>query len=407
MRTDFVSPFQEMEQAVIANEILRRCVHCGFCNATCPTYQLLGDELDGPRGRIYLIKQVLEGGQVTAALQSHLDRCLICKACETTCPSGVEYSKLLEIGQYVIDKDRKRSAWQNLQRAVLNKILPNAARLHWLFSIARLFRILLPAQWETGLTLKKASLPAPTAEHKRRMLLLKGCVQSQVAPDINRAAMHLMDRLEISLVEDTRSNGCCGAISHHLTKPADAARAMRENIDAWWPEIENGLEAIVITASGCSPHVKEYGRLLRGDTSYREKAQRVSQLAKDISELVSIDEIQKFKKLVKPIKLAFHSPCSLQHGQRIVGVVERILQGLGYLLTPVNNAHLCCGAAGTYTLLQSKISDQLLINKVVALEKGHPQVIATANIGCLLHLQRDSSVPVKHWIELIVENNLP
>ena len=290
MRTDFVSPFVEMEQGVVANEILRRCVHCGFCNATCPTYQLLGDELDGPRGRIYLIKQVLEGGEVTTALQSHLDRCLICKACETTCPSGVEYSRLLEIGQIVIDKYRKRSVWQNLQRTILNKILPNAARLRWLFAFVRMFRIVLPAHWESGLAIKKASLPAPKTEHKRRMLLLKGCVQSQLAPDINRAAMSLMDKLGVSLVEDPRNNGCCGAISHHLTKPTDATNVMRENIDAWWPEIENGIEAIVITASGCTPHVKEYGRLLQGDTRYREKALRVAQLAKDVSELVTVND---------------------------------------------------------------------------------------------------------------------
>jgi len=406
MRTDFVEPFLDMEEGVVANDILRRCVHCGFCNATCPTYQILGDELDGPRGRIYLIKQVLEGGEVTKALQMHLDRCLICKACETTCPSGVEYSKLLEIGQLIIDKNKKRSAWQIIQRAVLNKLLPNAARLRWLFSVARLFRFLLPANWEAGLVLKTARLPVSVTTHKRRMLLLKGCVQSQLAPDINRAAINLMDRLGVSLIEEARHNSCCGAVSHHLTKPDDAAKIMRENIDAWWPEIERGIEAIVITASGCSPQVKEYGRLLQGDSRYREKALRVSQLAKDISELVTVNDVQRFNKLTNPIKLAFHSPCSLQHGQKIVGVVENLLVALGYGLTQINNAHLCCGAAGTYTLLQPNISDQLLINKVVALEKGQPQVIATANIGCLLHLQRDSSVPVKHWIELIVENNL-
>jgi len=406
MRTDFVEPYAGSPQGAVANDILRRCVHCGFCNATCPTYQLLGDELDGPRGRIYLIKQVLEGGPVTQGLQMHLDRCLICRACETTCPSGVEYSKLLDIGQHIIDKQNKRSLWQRLQRSVLNKLLPNAGRYRWLFNVARLFQFFMPAHMESGLAVKNPRLALPKNSHQRKMLLLKGCVQSQLAPDINRAAALVMDRMGVSLVEDPRPNSCCGAISHHLVKTEDARQIMRSNIDAWWPEVEKGIEAIVVTASGCAPHVKDYGWLCKDDVKYRDKARRISELAKDLSEIIAVDDVRKLSKLQYPIKLAFHSPCSLQHAQKIVGVVEKLLAELGYRLTPVNNAHLCCGAAGTYTVLQPQISDQLLIGKVVALEQGRPQVIATANIGCLLHLQRDSSVPVKHWIELLVENNL-
>ena len=407
MRTDIVKPYSETEQGKIANDILRRCVHCGFCNATCPTYQLLGDELDGPRGRIYLIKQLLEGSEVTEKTQQHLDRCLICRACETTCPSGVEYSRLLEIGQHVMDKKNKRNAWLTLKRAFYNKLIPNSARYRWLLSIAGLFKYLVPSHLESGLAVKKPRLSFPAHAKNRKMLVMKGCAQSQLAPDINRAAAQLMDRLGVTLVEDPRHSSCCGAVSQHLSKPQDALQHMRDNIDTWWPDIEKGLEAIVVTASGCAPHVKDYGRLLKDDAQYAEKAKRVSQLAKDLSEVVATNDIRLLKKLNEPIKLAFHSPCSLQHGQKIVGVVEDKLQALGYQLTDVNDSHLCCGAAGTYTVLQPKISDQLLINKVVALEKDKPQVIATANIGCLLHLRRDSSVPVKHWVELVAENNLP
>lgn len=406
MRTDFVKPYSENDQGKIANDILRKCVHCGFCNATCPTYQLLGDELDGPRGRIYLIKKILEGEEVTEKTQSHLDRCLICKACETTCPSGVEYSKLLEVGQHVLNEKVKRSAWSRLNRFLLNKILPNISKWRWLFLSVGVFSVFMPARLEKGFQLKTPLLLLPATTHKRKMLLLKGCVQAELSPDINRASMQVMDRLGITLVEDDRSSSCCGALSHHLSCSKDALQYMRDNIDAWWPHINSGIEAIVITASGCAPHVKDYGRLLADDDKYSEKAKRVSELAKDISEVFADVDCEKLEKHENPVDVVFHSPCSLQHGLKITGVVENILSNLGYQLSPVTDSHLCCGAAGTYSILQAKLSDQLLINKVVALEKSRPQFIVSSNIGCILHLQRDASVHVMHWVELLAEYNL-
>lgn len=406
MRTDIVKPYSESKAGKTANDILRRCVHCGFCNATCPTYQLLGDELDGPRGRIYLIKQILEGKEVTRKTQMHLDRCLICKSCETTCPSGVQYSRLLEVGQEVIGQKVKRSIWQRFNRFMLNKMLPNMSSWRWFYLSVGLFRAFIPSRWESGFNLKTPSLLLPDSKHSRKMLLLKGCVQSELCPDINRAAMQVMDKLGITLIEDQRSNNCCGAMSHHLSYSTDAQKHMRNNIDAWWPHIEDGVEAILLTASGCAPHVKDYGRLMANDNEYAEKATRISDLAKDISEIILELDINKLKNLEKPTRVAFQSSCSLQHGLKVSGVVENLLTSLGYELTEVQNPHLCCGAAGTYSVLQSKISDQLLINKIVALEKGKPHFIASANIGCILHLQRDASIPVRHWVELLAEYNL-
>jgi glycolate oxidase iron-sulfur subunit len=238
------------------------------------------------------------------------------------------------------------------------------------------------------------------------MLLLKGCVQSHLAPDINRATAQVCDKLGITLIEESQGTTCCGAISQHLGKTEEAKQYMRNNIDAWWPRVEEGIEAIVITASGCAPQVKDYGHLMRHDKKYSEKAQKISQLAKDVSEVLAEANLETLKKLEQPVKVAFHAPCSLQHGQKLMGVVESQLSALGYQLQPVADAHICCGAAGTYAILQSEISEKLLVNKLVALEKNKPQVVATANIGCMLHLQRDASVPVKHWMELLAEHNL-
>ncbi|WP_455376370.1 glycolate oxidase subunit GlcF [Kaarinaea lacus] len=406
MRTDFVKPYSDNNEGKIANDILRRCVHCGFCNATCPTYQLLGDELDGPRGRIYLIKQLLEGKEVTRKTQLHLDRCLICKSCETTCPSGVEYSRLLEIGQEVINTKVKRSLWSRLNRFIFNKILPNMSKWRWFYLFVGMFSALLPSRVEKAFELKTPRLLLPSGTHARRMLMLKGCVQSELSPDTNRAAIQVLDKLGITLIEDERASSCCGALSHHLSCAEDARKYMRSNIDAWWPSISEGIEAIVITASGCAPHVKDYGRLLADDTEYAEKARRVSELAKDISEVCAELDFAKLNKLEQPKKIVFHPPCSLQHGQKITGVVEKILQELGYQLIPVADSHICCGAAGTYSMLQAKISDQLLINKIVALQKDQPHFIVSSNIGCIVHLQRDASVPVIHWVELLADYNL-
>lgn len=405
MRTDFVKPYSENAQGKIANDILRKCVHCGFCNATCPTYQLLGDELDGPRGRIYLIKQVLEGKEVTQKTQMHLDRCLICKSCETTCPSGVEYSRLLEVGQEVIKSKVKRSAWVRVNRFAFNKLLPNISSWRWLYLLVGMFSFLMPSRLEKGFQLKTPRLLLPASTHSRKMLLLKGCVQSELSPDINRAAIQVMDKLGVTLLEDERSSSCCGAVSHHLSYSEDALQHMRNNIDEWWPHINDGIEAIIVTASGCAPHVKDYGRLL-ADDEYAQKAKRISEMTKDITEIISEEDCAALKKLENPVDVVFHSPCSLQHGLKITGVVESVLTNLGYQLSPVSDSHLCCGAAGTYSLLQAKLSDQLLINKIVALEKSQPQFIVSSNIGCILHLQRDASVHVMHWVELLAEYNL-
>lgn len=406
MKTDFVKPYSENSEGKVANDILRRCVHCGFCNATCPTYQLLGDELDGPRGRIYLIKQLLEGKEVTRKTQLHLDRCLICKSCETTCPSGVQYSRLLEIGQEVINTKVKRNPWSRLNRFAFNKLLPNMSKLRWFYLFIGMFGAFLPARVEKAFDLKTPRLFLPSSSHARRMLMLKGCVQSELSPDTNRAAIQVLDKLGITLIEDERSSSCCGAVSHHLSYSQDARKYMCDNIDAWWPHVDDGIEAIVITASGCAPHVKDYGRLLADDRQYAEKARRVSELAKDVTEVCAEFDFSKLNKLEQPKNIAFHPPCSLQHGQKITGVVESILQSLGYELNPVADSHICCGAAGTYSLLQAKISDQLLINKIVALQKDQPHFIVSSNIGCIVHLQRDASVPVIHWVELLAEFNL-
>ena len=406
MKTDFVEPYSSNSEGKIANDILRRCVHCGFCNATCPTYQLLGDELDGPRGRIYLIKQLLEGKEATRKTQLHLDRCLICKSCETTCPSGVEYSRLLEIGQEVIDTKVKRSVWGRLNRFAFNKILPNMSKWRWVYLFIGMFGAFLPSRVEKAFELKTPRLLLPSSSHARRMLMLKGCVQSELSPDTNRAAIQVLDKLGITLVEEERAVSCCGALSHHLNFTSDAKNYMRSNIDAWWPHVDDGIEAIVITASGCAPHVKDYGRLLANDEQDAEKARRISQLAKDITEVCADLDFAKLKKLDQAKKIVFHPPCSLQHGQKITGVVENILGSLGYQLNPVTNSHICCGAAGTYSMLQARISDQLLLNKLVALQKDQPHFIVSSNIGCIVHLQRDASVPVIHWVELLADYNL-
>jgi glycolate oxidase iron-sulfur subunit len=406
MRTDFVKLYAESEDGKLANDIIRRCVHCGFCNATCPTYQLLGDELDGPRGRIYLIKQILEGNEVSVNSQAHLDRCLLCRACETTCPSGVEYSRLLEIGRDLVEGKVSRRPWEKIKRGVLNNVLPKLHLYTWALTVGRLFKFMVPWQLETGLEVKKPRLSMPSQQHPKKMLLLKGCVQSQLAPDINRATAQVCDKLGITLIEESQGTTCCGAISQHLGRTEEAKQYMRNNIDAWWPRVEEGIEAIVITASGCAPQVKDYAHLLRHDKQYAEKAQRIAGLAKDISEVMVEASLENLKKLKQPIKVSFHAPCSLQHGQKLAGIVESQLSQLGYQLEPVKDAHICCGAAGTYTILQPEISEKLLINKLVALERGKPQAIATANIGCMLHLQRDASVPVKHWMELLAEHNL-
>jgi len=385
-----------------ADEVLRNCVHCGFCNATCPTYQLTGDELDGPRGRIYLIKQVLEGRRASTRTQLHLDRCLTCRACESTCPSGVDYHHLLDTGRELTERQVGRTPGGNLLRRLLRLVLTSRRTFTLLLRLGQTVRPLLPAPLRRLVPVRPPALaPLPAQQHRRRVLLLEGCVQPALAPQINRSTRRVLDALGITAVSPAAS-GCCGAVSHHLGATEEARAFMRRNIDAWWDEIAAGAEAIVITASGCAPQVKEYGRLLAQEPDYAEKAARVSALARDLSEVVAREPLDgRLRAPAGTVKIAFHSPCTLQHGQRLDGIVEGLLTRAGFELTPVADRHLCCGSAGTYSLLQPALARRLRDNKLAALQQPEPALIATANIGCLTHLAGGARVPVRHWIELL------
>ena len=408
MQTSFSTESLDHPDIAEAETILRSCVHCGFCNATCPTYQLLGSELDGPRGRIYLIKQMLESGKSGDKTRLHLDRCLTCRSCETTCPSGVRYGRLIDIGREAAEALAPRSLAASLLRRSMLAILPYTARASIVFGLARALRPLLPLQLRRKIPAKQAASSTPVTSRARRMLVLQGCVQPLGTPNTNAAATRVLDGLGISLFSAPAA-GCCGALHQHLSDPEGARAMMRRNIDAWWPHMEGGAEAIVVTASGCGLMVKDYAHVLQHDAGYADKAARISALARDISEVIS-DEILDSNDLGglanvgRGVRVAYHSSCTLQHGQKLAGTVETILQRCGYELTPVADSHLCCGAAGTYTLLQPKLSEQLLENKLAALHAGEPEVIASANVGCQMHLAGASKVPVKHWIELLDRN---
>jgi glycolate oxidase iron-sulfur subunit len=396
MQTELADFIRDTPQGREADSILRKCVHCGFCTATCPTYQLLGDELDGPRGRIYLVKQVLEGAEPTEKTRLHLDRCLTCRACETTCPSGVQYGRLADIGRAIVEEKVQRGFFEGSFRKLLALVLPRTMLFGFVLAVGRLFRPFLPESLKYKVPQKKeadTSWPAP--RHARRMLALAGCVQPAIAPEINAAAARVLDRAGISLVEAPGA-GCCGALRFHLNDQAAGRDDMRALIDSWWPLVERGeIEAIAMTASGCGTFIREYGHYLKDDAAYRDKAARISALTRDLSEL----EFEAAAK--KAGRVAFQSPCTLQHGQQIRGRVEGHLRKAGYELTPVPEPHLCCGSAGTYSILQPGLSVQLRERKLTALASGEPEIVATANIGCLAHLQSGSRVPVRHWIELL------
>ena len=397
MQTHIADFIRNTPQGQTADQILRSCVHCGFCNATCPTYQLLGDELDGPRGRIYLIKQMLEGESPTRHTQQHLDRCLTCRNCETTCPSGVAYGRLLDIGRELVDIKVPRDIWSSLQRWGLRQVLPYTRRFGALLSLGRLFRPLLTPGLKRVIPAHEGNQNWPAPRHTRKMLVLDGCVQPSLAPHINATAARLLDRLGISLIRAPQA-GCCGAMSFHTGAQASGLDFMRRNIDAWLPFAEQ-CEAIVMTASGCGVMVKDYGELLKDDADYADKAARISSMTKDLCEVLADEDLSQLKPVEK--KAAFHAPCTLQHGQQLNGHVEKILQQCGITLTSVSDSHLCCGSAGTYSILQPTLSRQLLDNKIKALESEQPACIATANIGCWSHLRTAAGVPVKHWVELL------
>jgi glycolate oxidase iron-sulfur subunit len=405
MQTTLSERASQLPRAAEAESILRTCVHCGFCNATCPTYQLLGDELDGPRGRIYLIKQVLEGNDVTQKTQQHLDRCLSCRNCETTCPSGVDYHNLLDIGRAVVDAAVPRPLGQRLLREGLRQTVPHPDLFKSLVNGGQVFRALLPGTLQSKLPRHAPpAKPRPMTLRERQVLMLEGCVQPALSPNTNAAAARVLDRLGISVIA-TREAGCCGAVDYHLDAQAAGLDRARRNIDAWWPGIEKGAEAIVQTASGCGAFIKDYGHLLASDPAYADKAKKVSELARDLVEVLRDEPLEKLG-IHASQRLAFHCPCTLQHGQKLGGAVEALLSGLGFNLTSVPDGHLCCGSAGTYSLTQPALSRQLRDNKLNALESGHPEVIVTANIGCQSHLDGAGRTPVRHWIEL-VEAALP
>lgn len=402
MQTNIVSQYIETTKGQEADRILRSCVHCGFCTATCPTYQLLGDELDSPRGRIYLIKQMLEGNTFTEKTQLHLDRCLTCRACETTCPSGVEYGRLVDIGRELSEQQLHRPWFNTLVRYALRKIIPFPSRFERLVKVGQLFSPLMPAALSRKIPVLPVTGAWPSNSHARRMLVLEGCAQSVTTPQTNASTARILDRLGIELIVADKA-GCCGAVSHHLSAVDEGLDFARRNIDAWWPHVEQETEAILVTASGCGTMVKEYGHLLSADPTYAEKAERISALSRDISEVLRDEDLSTLTVRAIGKKVAYHSPCTLQHGQQLGGVVESILTDLGFTLTDVEDSHLCCGSAGTYSVLQPKLSQQLLGNKLDALQRQNPDVIATANIGCQMHMSTRTDVQVKHWIELIDE----
>jgi len=404
MQTQLSPEYRQRADGQAAEAILRKCVHCGFCTATCPTYQLLGDELDGPRGRIYLIKQVLEGTEPTRKTQLHLDRCLTCRNCETTCPSGVDYGHLVDIGRKIVDEKVARPAGENAVRWLLKEGLPSPL-FGPAMKLGQLVRPLLPSGLKNKVPAPQAIGRLPTATHARKVLLLAGCVQPAMMPNIHAATARVLDAAGIQSVVAPQA-GCCGAVKFHLNDQDGGKAQMRANIDAWWPYIDSGVEAIVMNASGCGVTVKEYGHILADDPAYAERAARVSALTRDLSELLP----SLVPALAPKLKhtpdasrvIAFHPPCTLQHGQQLKGGVEQHLAALGFTVQVAKNeAHLCCGSAGTYSVLQPDIAYTLRDRKLGHLDELKPAVIASANIGCITHLQSGTATPVRHWVEVL------
>ena len=409
MQTKLAAQYQGTPDGEAAEAILRKCVHCGFCTATCPTYQLLGDELDGPRGRIYLMKQVLEGETPTRKTQLHLDRCLTCRNCETTCPSGVDYGHLIDIGRKLVDAQVERPASERALRWALKEGLPSP-----LFApamrVGQALRPLLPAALQAKVPALQATRAWPTRSHARKVLLLAGCVQPAMLPNINGATARVLDAVGVETLLASKA-GCCGAVKFHLNDQRGGLDEMRNNVDAWWPHVESGaVEAIVMNASGCGVTVKEYGHLLRDDPRYAARAARISALTKDLSELLPamVEHLLAVRPQLPAAvarlapRLAFHPPCTLQHGQQLTGGVERALAALGFSIgVAANEAHLCCGSAGTYSVLQPALAKRLRERKLDNLAAVGAQVIVSANIGCITHLQSGTGTPVRHWVEVL------
>ena len=400
MQTKLEQNFLQSEKGQLADKILRNCVHCGFCTATCPTYQILGDELDGPRGRIYQIKDMLEGAAVTKDTLLHLDRCLTCRACETTCPSGVEYGHLLEIGRSEVERRVKRSLAQRILRAVLLSTLPFPNRFNTLLKLGQLFRPALPNALKKQIPKKVKLAELSLKIHKRKMLILDGCVQPSLSPEINHATRQVLNALDIELIS---FSGCCGAINQHLSDEKNALTTIKNNIDRLISQFDNGLEGIVMTASGCGAMFKDYPHLLRNDELYKEKAKLVADKTFDLTQVINTEEL-KTKLNVTQENIAVHTPCTLQHAQKLPMNIEAIFSSCGYQLSSIKDKHLCCGSAGTYSITQPKLSEQLREQRLRGLMVAQPDLIVTANIGCLHHLNAGSTVPVRHWIEIIAED---
>lgn len=402
MQTHLSPEFQGTAEGAEAEAILRKCVHCGFCTATCPTYQVLGDELDGPRGRIYLMKLVLEGEQPTRKTQLHLDRCLTCRNCESTCPSGVDYGRLVDIGRAIVDRKVPRGAGSRALRGVLGKGLTSPL-FGPAMKLGQAVRGLLPERLREKVPAKQDAGAWPTRMHPRKVLLLAGCVQPAMMPNINSATARVLDAAGIQVLLAPEA-GCCGAVKFHLDDQDGGRAQMRNNVDAWWPFVERGeVEAIVMNASGCGVTVREYGHHLQHDPAYADKARRISALTRDLSELMP-DLVPALKDKVKPQPglFAYHPPCTLQHGQKLRGGVEQAMAALGFQLrVALNESHLCCGSAGTYSVLHPDIAHTLRDRKLGHLQALQPQGILSANIGCIQHLQGGTGLPVRHWVELL------
>jgi len=403
MQTNLAPEFKSTADGQAAEAILRKCVHCGFCTATCPTYQLLGDELDGPRGRIYLMKQVLEGETPTRKTQLHLDRCLTCRNCESTCPSGVDYGHLVDIGRKIVDAKVPRPTGERFVRWALKEGLTSP-----LFAPAmkmgQLVRGLMPESLKAKVPAAQDAGTWPTREHARKVLMLAGCVQPAMMPNINSATARVLDAAGIQTVVAAKA-GCCGAVKFHLNDQDGGKAEMRANIDAWWPHVEAGVEAIVMNASGCGVTVKDYGHILQDDPAYAGKAKRISELTKDLSELLPqlVDKLRG-KVSAKAGQMTFHPPCTLQHGQKLRGGVEQSMGELGFKINTCRvEPHLCCGSAGTYSVLNPKLAYELRDRKLANLAEMKPDVIVSANIGCITHLQSGTGTPVKHWVEMLDE----
>ena len=412
MQTTLAAEYEHSPLALSAQDLVRQCVHCGFCTATCPTYQLLGDELDGPRGRIYLIRQVLQGETPTRSTQEHLDRCLTCRSCESTCPSGVQYGHLIDVGRALVDDKVQRPWLERVLRGVLVHFLTSPLFAP-AYRVGQWMRPVLPKPLQAKVSPWVSRQPhaaleriqdSPLTGHK--ILFLEGCVQPALCPNINHSTRRVLSALGVSVITPEDA-GCCAALAQHLGHLERAQAQIRRNIDAWWPHVQSGVNALISNASGCGVMVKDYGHVMREDALYAQKARTISELCKDLSELlptwVNLLKPQLQEEQVKALgPMVFHPPCTLQHGQHINGVVERALKELGFDITPpAHDAHLCCGSAGTYSVLEPVLSKALQQRKLQHLMAQGPEQILSANVGCITHLQEKSPVPVKHWIEAL------